>query len=126
MGVFPGDSEGLTSLVSLTPEEMSLIKSNSPELSLTLDWLEGELGPDEGELFLASPAVKHYYINRNLLHLDNDKVLWKEIEERKEEKRVLVVPRELRREVLRLCHEMPAAGHQGNERTKAKLREHFL
>lgn len=125
MGVFPGDSEGLTSLVSLTPEEMSLIQSNAPELSLTLDWLEGELGRC-WELFLASPAVKHYYINRNLLHLDNDKVLWKEIEERKEEKRVLVVPRELRREVLRLCHEMPAAGHQGNERTKAKLREHFL
>lgn len=109
MGVSPGDSEGPTSLVGLTPEEMSLSQSNDPELGLILDWLGGELEPDEGELFLTSPAVKHYYINRSLLHLDSNKVLWKEIEEGGEKKKVLIVPRELRREVLRLCHEVPAA-----------------
>ena len=29
-------------------------------------WLEGEMEPEEGELFLASPAVKNNQINRNL------------------------------------------------------------
>lgn len=48
--------------------------------------VRGELEPDEGELFLTSPAVKHYYINRSLLHLDSNKVLWKEIEEGGEKK----------------------------------------
>lgn len=55
---------------------MSLSQSNDPELGLILDWFGGELGPDEGELFLTSPAVKHYYLNKNMLYLDSDKVLW--------------------------------------------------
>lgn len=77
MGVSTGDLECLTFLVDLTPREMSLSQSNDPELGLISDWLEGELGPDEGELFLTSPTVKHSYINRNLLHLDSDKVIWR-------------------------------------------------
>lgn len=63
---------------------------------MILDWLEGELGLDEGELFLISLVVKYYYINRNLLYLDSDKVFWKEIEERGEKKRVLIVFCDLR------------------------------
>jgi hypothetical protein len=34
-----------------------------------------------------------------------------------------VVPKELREEVPRLCHDVPAAGHQGISRTKTRLRE---
>ena len=79
----------------------------------------------EDKLFLASPAVKHYYINRILLQLDNDRVLWKETEEGGEKRKVLVVPIELRREVLRLCYDIPAAGHQGIEHTKAQMRLHL-
>ena len=32
-----------------------------------------------------------------------------------------MVPRELRQEFLRLCHDVPAAGHQGIDRTDARL-----
>ena len=80
--------------------------------------------PEEGEVFLASPAVKNYHINRNLFFLDDHKVLWKKSGE-EGEKRLLVVPRELRQEVLRLCHDVPAAGHQGIDRTKARLKDRF-
>ena len=76
-------------------------------------------------MFLASPAVKHDYINRILLQFDNDGVLWKETEEGGEKRKVLVVPIELRREVLPLCYDVPAAGHQGIECTKAMMREHL-
>lgn len=51
---FPGDLEGPTSLVVLTPGEMSLSESNDPELGLILYWFGGELGPEEGKLFLTS------------------------------------------------------------------------
>ena len=37
---------------------------------------------------------------------------------------LLVVPREFR-EVFRLCHDVPAAGHQGIDRTKARLKNLF-
>ena len=33
-----------------------------------------------------------------------------------------MVPWELRQEVLSLCHNVPAAGHQGIDRTKARLK----
>ena len=36
-----------------------------------------------------------------------------------------MVPRELRQEVLRECHGIPAAGHQGIDRTKARLKDRF-
>jgi hypothetical protein len=38
----------------------------------------------------------------------------------------LIVPRELREEVLSLCHDVPASGHQRISRTKARLRERFF
>ena len=72
-------------------------------------------------MFLASPAVKNYHINRNLFFLDDplEKVGGGG------GKRLLVVPRELRQEVLRLCHDVPAAEHQGKDRTKARLKNRF-
>ena len=73
-------------------------------------------------MFLANPLVKNFHIHRNLFLLDDHKVLWKKSEE-EGEKRLLVVPRELRQEVLRLCHDVP--GDQGGDRTKARLKDRF-
>lgn len=55
--------------MGLTPEEMNLSQLNDPELSLFLDWLSEDVEPEEGKLFLASPAVRLYYINKSLLQL---------------------------------------------------------
>ena len=41
--------------------------------SFLLGWREKE--PEEGELFLANPAVKNYSINQNLFLLDVHKVV---------------------------------------------------
>ena len=56
--------------------------------------------------------------------MDDHKVLWKKSGE-EGEKRLLVVPRELRQEGLRLCHDVPAAGHQGIDRTMTRLKDRF-
>ena len=80
--------------------------------------------PEEGELFHASPAVKNYHINRNLFLLDDHKGLWKKSGE-KGEKLLLVVPRNVRQEILRLCHDVQGARHQGIDRTKARLKDRF-
>ena len=116
--------EDVHGLIGLTPDELNLCQSLDTDLAFIFAWLEGEMEPEEGELFLASPAVKNYHINRNLFFLDDHKVLWKKSGE-EGEKRLLVVPRELRQEVLRLCHDVPAAGHQGMDRTKARLKDRF-
>ena len=61
---------------------------------------------EEGELFLASPSVKNYHIIWNLFLLGSQIPLEKVGGRR--EMRLLVVPRELRKEVLCLCHDVPA------------------
>lgn len=63
MEISPGGGGGPPSLVGLTTEEMSHKRLSDPELCLILDWLSGEVEPEEGKLFLANPAVKHYHIN---------------------------------------------------------------
>jgi hypothetical protein len=47
------------------------------ELKLIFGWLERQEVPSENELFLSSPATKHYWINKELFHLGKDGVLWK-------------------------------------------------
>lgn len=72
-------------------------------------------------------AVKHYWISKQLFTLDDSKVLWnmKEGQDGTPVK-LLVVPNNLRTEVLRICHDVTAAGHQGVDRTKAQLRDRFF
>ena len=36
-----------------------------------------------------------------------------------------VVPRDVRQEMLRLCHDVQGAGHQGIDRTKARRKDRF-
>ncbi|XP_061166034.1 uncharacterized protein LOC133174958 [Saccostrea echinata] len=105
---------------------MSLCQSRDSEICQFLDWLDDDVAPEEGVMFLASPAVKNYWLHRAAFTLDQDKVLWKEVGEGSVKTRLLVVPEELRKEVLRLCHDVPAAGHQGIDRTKARLRDRFF
>jgi hypothetical protein len=93
---------------------MSLHQSRDSDFSLLLDWFDGEVDPDEGDVFLSNPAVKHYWINRQLFLLGGSKVLWKLKEgENGAHTRLLVISAGLRTEVMRLCHDIPAAGHQG-------------
>jgi hypothetical protein len=60
----PSNSEDPRSLIGLTADEMSLHQSRDSDFSLLLDWFDGEVDPDEGDVFLSNPAVKHYWINR--------------------------------------------------------------
>ena len=64
-------------MIGLTPDELSLCQSLDSDLAFVFAWLEGEVEPEEGELFLASPAVTNYHIN--LFLLDDHKVHWKKL-----------------------------------------------
>jgi transposase InsO family protein len=103
-------------------EELANRQAMDPDLRMLLAWLGGKEEPTEGELLLTSPAVKAYWVNREFFCLDHN-VLWRK---RKDELGLdLVVPVTLQAETLRLNHNVPTAGHQGINRTRARMREKF-
>ena len=105
LGSDPEAPEEVQGSIGLIPDELGICQSLEADLAFVFAWLEGEVEPEEAELFLASPAVKNYHINWNLFLLDDHKVLWKKSGE-EGEKRVLLVTRELRQEVLRLTSQL--------------------
>ena len=77
LGLDPEAPEEVQGLIGLTPDELNLCQCLDTDLAFIFAWLEGEMEPQEGELFLASPAVKNHHINRNLFLLDDHSPLEK-------------------------------------------------
>ena len=97
-------------------------QSKDADLSIVLDWLADAVEPGEGELFLAGPAAKAYWLNKEQFTLI-DGVLYRNRDDCDEKD--LVIPRGLRAEAIRLSHDLPSTGHQGVARTKARMKEMF-
>ena len=70
-------------------------------------------------MFIASPATKSYWLNKEQFVLI-DGVLF---QEDKTGDKKLVIPGTLREEAVRGCHDLPSAGHQGIARIKERVRE---
>ncbi|XP_041374756.1 uncharacterized protein LOC121387644 [Gigantopelta aegis] len=81
--------------------------------------------PSEAELLLGDRESTCYWINQDTFHLDERGVPYKRIEDDSGSRELLVVPHSLRREWLRVNHDIPASGHQGMERTKCRMRARY-
>lgn len=77
----------------------------------------------EGTLFLGSPEAKLFWVNRDGFVLGSGGTLVKEKIDKYPKR--LVVPEPCRREILELSHDIPAAGHQGVQRTKSLIKEKY-
>ena len=97
-------------------ESIKKAQSEDKELMFLVQWLKTQEVPSERDLFLSSPATKHMWLNRTMFYLDNEGILCKKLETQFGNS-VLVLPRLLTKEALQLCHDIPAAGHQGHDRT---------
>ena len=91
-------------------------------LQIILDWVKTGNKPEEGVLFLASPAAKSYWLNKEQFLLI-DEVLYKSRNDTDEKD--LVMPTSLKEEAIQLSHDIPSAEHQGVARTKARMKEKF-
>ena len=109
------------SVQGFSPDEIKDSQAKDPDLKFILDWLQNKKTPSESALFLASPAAKSFWINKDMFFLDDHGIL-KNIPKKQENQTRLVVPISLRETVLQLNHELPSAGHQGTERTMAKIK----
>lgn len=93
-------------------------QEKDPDITFLSKWLTDRCEPTESELFSANRAAKYYWINRKLFLRD-----W--ITEQGTV-RLLLVPRSLKTEVMVLNHDIPAAGHQGIDRTRARIRSKYF
>ena len=75
-------------------------------------------------VFGCNPEVKCYHLERDCFRLDDLGVIWRQTGDSEDAERFLI-PRTLRDEVMRLCHDVPSVGHQGVTRSKKRLRQNF-
>ncbi|VDI62015.1 Hypothetical predicted protein [Mytilus galloprovincialis] len=80
--------------------------------------------PLSNDLFLAPPAAKSHWINKERFFLDDNGILKSQPKTEGANTR-LVVPASLRQTVMELCHELPSAGHQGVSRTMSKIKDKY-
>ena len=103
--------------------DLKQAQEKDESLRLILEWVKSQKEPTEKELFIASPAAKSYWLNKELFLLI-DGVLFRKKDELDDV--VLIVPKKLQTDAIELCHNVPLAGHQGIARTKLKVQERFF
>lgn len=108
--------------IQYTTDQLSAEQAKDQDLQLVLHWLKSQEEPAETDLFLADQAAKKYHINREQFFLDSDGVLRNRS---KNNLTRLVVPKPYIQEVLSLNHDLPMTGHQGIDRTRARIKEKF-
>ena len=93
---------------ALTPEEIRGVQQNDEELAIVVKWMEGGEVPDENVLALGSPAMKFYWVNKNLMKFKNTILMYS-----KGDKDLILTPRGLVESVLNLAHNVPLGGGGG-------------
>ena len=97
-----------------------------PESRSLLDWLKHSGWPEKNELDAQSPSLKNYIsLKRELFIRDGVLFLRNQREEGVAESFRLVVPRNLRSQILELYHNSIYGGHMGVEKTYDRVRKKF-
>ena len=106
-----------------TSEQMRELQKNDPDIQQLITWKEGNIEPKDNEMMLQSRAVKHFWLNKDLLVLKDGVLfyMWKQ-----QDTPLLMVPKDLKIKVLEGCHDCILAGHVGVTNTKEKLRRSYI
>jgi transposase InsO family protein len=107
-----------------SPQELKEKQRNDSELSVVIRWLTGD-APTQAELAISGLAEKHYWRMRDQLEF-RDGVLFYRWEDVLEPRYLLVVPYDLRTDVLCLAHDAKSAGHMGRNNTYHTLKQSFF
>ncbi|XP_033759516.1 uncharacterized protein K02A2.6-like [Pecten maximus] len=108
-------------LSAYSAPDIKASQEKDPDLVALRDWLENGHELSENDIFLSDRAVKYYWINRERYYLDADGVLMRKSVDPGGDP-ILIVPLDQRKEVISLCHDIPASGHQGIKRTEERVR----
>ena len=118
--------------VALTPEsnwfqstldnELSAAQKEDLDIGQVLQWLQDP--PDARTVAAASRASQSLYQQKDRLVTIED-VLYRNFDDRNAIRQQLVVPMQMRREVLSTAHSDQSSGHMGVNKTAFRVRQHF-
>jgi hypothetical protein len=113
----------VTEFEGYAPERLREIQLKDAELGRILAWLESK-DPSEAEHFRQGPGVKHLWSCRSQLRVILG-VLYYQWELPTHSVLKLVVPTELKTEVMALVHDTLAGGHFGRDKTIERAKKSF-
>ena len=114
----------LTSWFSdIAGEDLRQRQLDDPELSPVITWLEGSVDPEQQELKICGRATKFWWGNRERLVM-KDGVLFSQ-DDSDPVMELLVAPRSMIGDLLRLSHDSIISGHLGPAKTLSKLRQKY-
>ena len=93
-----------------------------PNLSPVIGWIDSGQSPLGAELLLQSVCTKHYWHCRNQLKII-DGVLFYIWDKGTVTRDLLVIPRSLKGDIIKMFHDTPIGGHLGRDKTIAKIRQ---
>ena len=119
------DEQSASWLPQYTSAQFQEKQEEDSDLGKIITWLENAVTPTTQELYLSSPAMERFWLNKNLLTMRN-KVLYYTWEDYPFSRMLLMVPQSLREEVLHGCHDCPTSGHLGQLKTYDRVKRSFI
>ena len=105
-----------------TPEELTRKQMKDPNMTTLLRAKQNNERPEKVEMETESPEARHYWIIWDDIHL-RDGVLYRQFQKSNQtgSYEQLLIPKEMRKEVLHQAHDSLLAGHLGVKKTKSRL-----
>ena len=105
--------------------ELRNMQLADPDLNFLMTSLEDDAELSVHELKIQSTTVKHFWILRHQLQIHEGVLyyLWKD---GNQQKKLFMVPRGQRKEILEAHHDPPIMGHLGFDKTLGRIRQNFF
>jgi transposase InsO family protein len=104
--------------------DLEVNQAGDKDIAKIKSWLGGHTEPTKSELALSSPASRHLWQMRSQLRLHKN-VLFYYWEEPLSGRYLLLVPQNMRNEILHFCHDSQSAGHVGRDNTYFVVKQSF-
>ena len=115
-------------LPTYSTKDIGVLQREDPDLGLLHEWIDQDQLPNRDQVNAMSPAVRKFWLNwgnvKKIGHVLYQKIVSDNANETSDTYQLLV-PKVLRKEVLRNCHDSVCAGHLGVNKTVEKLRKKF-
>ena len=112
-------------LPEYTNDELIAAQEQDNDLCMIRKWIKSGVKPQSNEIRTESAAIRSYWLTYKQFLFVEDVLYYRWESENGPPHYKLVVPKVLRREVLEYCHIASWSGHQGIQRTIARVKQSY-